>query len=197
MIVRFATSNVKKVEAAQRALGEFGITVEQVDIDLIESRAEDSADIAMEKARQAFKELGHPVIVDDTGFYIEALGGFPMTHVKFSLKTLGINNILQMMENKANRCAEWRTTLAFVWGVDKFKSFTFAEKGELAKEVRPELRPMMSDYHRVFIPKIMSPDNQLALSEIIGDELVKWRRYTATHNHYQMFGKWYSTQNEM
>ena len=124
MTVYFATSNAGKVVNAKKALAPFGIEVKQLNIDLIESRAEDPADIALEKAQQAFARYKKPLIVEDSGFFIKALGGFPMTHIKFSLKTVGIKNILKMLRG-SKRDAEWRMSLAYVWGPGKHKVFTF------------------------------------------------------------------------
>ena len=96
--IYFATSNTGKVENARRALKNFGFKVQQIKIELAESQAEDPAEIALEKARQAYTKIKKPVIVEDSGFFISALGDFPMTHIKFSLKTLGIKNILAMLK---------------------------------------------------------------------------------------------------
>ncbi|MBI4592540.1 hypothetical protein HY733_03790 [Candidatus Uhrbacteria bacterium] len=79
------------------------------------SRSEDPTDIALEKATQAYKKFRKPLLVEDSGFFIDALGGFPMTHVKFSLKTLGIEGILRAMRGTKNRNCEWHMTLAYVW----------------------------------------------------------------------------------
>lgn len=195
MKVYFATSNEGKVEKARQALKKFGIEVEQIAIDLIESRAEDPADIAMEKAKQAFAELGKPVIVEDSGFFIEALNGFPMTHIKFSLKTLGIANILKLLEGVANRNAEWRMSLVFVRGENDVRTFTYVKKGEIATEIRPVNRPMMSDYWRIYISK-MIPGNMLALSEASDESLKIEQEDEALNNQFMMFGRWFVEQGE-
>jgi inosine/xanthosine triphosphate pyrophosphatase family protein len=92
---------------AMRAVCLFGVAIE-----VVESRAEDPAEIALEKAEQAFL-LGHkPVIVEDSGFFIHALGNFPQTHVKFSLKTLGIERILKMLVDESDRSCSWRRSVA-------------------------------------------------------------------------------------
>lgn len=193
MKVYFATSNEGKVKNAQTTLAPFGIEVEQIAMDLIESRAEDPADIALEKAKQAFKELKHPIIVEDSGFFIESLGGFPMTHIKFSLKTLGVKNILKMLRGVKNRNAEWRMTLAYVQSEKKFKTFTFVEKGRIAQSLRPIKRSMMSDYWRLYIPE-MAIGNKLALCEMTDTALDGWQQYYADHNQFKMFGLWFAKQ---
>jgi XTP/dITP diphosphohydrolase len=191
MLIYFATSNVSKVSNARAALGKFGIEVEQVALDLVDSRAEDPTEIAREKAVQAFRTLNKPVMVEDSGFFIRALGGFPMTHIKFSLKTLGVKNILKMLKGVRDRQAEWRMTVAYAFGPDDSRTFTFVEKGTVATALRPVKRQMMSDYWRVYIPKMLK-SNRLALCEMTDAALNNWQEYYATHNQFMMLGKWLS-----
>lgn len=189
MNIFFATSNKGKINNATEALAHFGIKVKQYNFDFIESRSEDPAKIALEKAKQVFHVIRQPVIVEDSGFFIEALGGFPMTHIKFSLQTLGINAILKALRNEKNRKAYWKMTVAYVSAVNKCKTFTFIEKGELTQEPRPINRTLMSDYWRIYIPKMIK-NNTLALSEMEEESLKQWKDYYAQNNHFMKFGQW-------
>lgn len=188
MKIFFATSNKAKIEWAQLALKKFGIEVVQLEMELVESRHEDPAEIALEKARQAYTLIKKPLMVEDGGFFIEALNGFPMTHVKFSLKTLGVPGIMKLLKGEKNRKAEWRMTVALVLGGKKHRTFTFVDKGEIAEKVRPVERKCMSDYWRIYIPKMIP--NDLTLSEISGEDIKKWDRYYNSHNQYQKMGQW-------
>lgn len=190
MKIYFVTTNKGKVIHAKKALKPFGFEVKQVEIELVESRSEDPKMIALEKAKQAYYILKKPVIVEDSGFFIHALNGFPMTHIKFSLKTLGVENILKMMKGVKDRRAEWRMTLAFVDGKESFKTFQFIEKGILAKSLRPVKRKMMSDYWRVYIPTMIK--NDCALCEMEDEDLEKWQNYFEQDNQFQKFGKWFT-----
>jgi XTP/dITP diphosphohydrolase len=193
-IVYFATSNKDKVRNAKVALRRFGIDVRQIVVELAESRAEDPAEIALEKARQAQKLLKKPVLVEDSGFFIRGLGGFPMTHIKFSLKTLGIKGILNALKGAKDRHAEWRMTLAYVWGPGKHKTFTFVEPGVIVQAPRPIKRPMMSDYWRIYAPTTMTKSNRKTLCEMSDADMRKWLDYFADHNQFMMFGRWYSAK---
>src|SRR3989338_1513056 len=189
--VYFVTSNAGKVKNAQDALGRFGIDVDQIAMDLIESRSEDPAQIALEKAQQAYRQLKRPVIVEDSGFFIKALGGFPMTHIKFSLNTIGLDGVLRALRGVKDRRGEWRMTLAFVYGENKYKQFTFVEKGVLVKTPRRAKRKLMSEYWRVFVPD-MEPKTGKTLSELTGSDLMRWLNYYATHNQFAQFGRWFT-----
>lgn len=190
--IYFATSNSGKVANAAAALKPFGIAVRQAEIELAESRAEDPAEIALEKATQAYRKFKKPLLVEDSGFFIEALGGFPMTHIKFSLKTLGVDGILRAMRGAKSRKCEWRMTLAYVYGPGKHKSFTFVEKGVIAEKPRPVKRPMMSDYWRLYVPKMLDAKNTKALSDMSEEEMGKWMEYFSKNNHFLQLGMWLS-----
>ncbi|TAK95271.1 non-canonical purine NTP pyrophosphatase [Patescibacteria group bacterium] len=190
MKIFFATSNKAKVEWAQAALKKYGLEVVQLEMELVESRHEDPAEIALEKAQQAYALIKKPLMVEDGGFFIEALNGFPMTHVKFSLKTVGMSGIMKLLKGEKNRKAEWRMTVALVLSNKKHRTFTFVDRGEIAKRVRPVKRKCMSDYWRIYIPKMIP--NDLALSEISGEDIRRWDRYYNSHNQYQKMGQWLS-----
>ncbi|MCR4311492.1 MAG: hypothetical protein NUV54_02945 [Candidatus Taylorbacteria bacterium] len=189
MKVLFATSNKKKVENAKRSMSKHGIEVEQVEVELTESRSFDPEVIAVEKADQAFELLQKPVMVEDSGFFVNAIGEFPKTHVKFSLETLGINNILKTLEGVKDRQAEWRMCVAYASGLHEHKLFTFIEPGEIAEAPREVKRDIMSDYWRIYIPKTDS-GNKLALSEMAEEDLAKWRKFNTERNQFDMLGRW-------
>lgn len=188
--IYFATSNATKVANANAALKPFGIVVKQAKIELAESRAEDPAEIALEKAKQAYKAFKKPLLVEDSGFFIHALGGFPMTHVKFSLKTLGIDGVLKAMRGAKDRSCEWRLSLAYVYAPGKTKSFTFVEKGVIAQRPRPVVRETMSDYWRLYVPKMLDAKNKKALSDMTDAEMAEWGEYFYEHSHFRQLGRW-------
>lgn len=193
MQILFVTSNKGKVRNAREALRKYNVSVRQFNMNLVESRSENPSIIAQEKAKQAFRLLRKPVMVEDSGFFIKALGGFPKTHVRFSLATLGVENILQMLKGKKDRWAEWKMTVAFADVSGRCKLFTFREHGEIASTLRPKKRPVMSDYWRIYIPK-MKKENRLALCEMSGSELLEWQKYYATHNQFMKLGRWIAGQ---
>ena len=130
-------------------------------------------------------------ILEDSGFFVRAIGEFPKTHVKFSLETLGIDNILKTLKGVKDRHAEWRMCVAYVSGPNEHKLFTFVEPGEIAEAPREVKRDIMSDYWRIYIPKTDS-GNKLALSEMAEEDLAKWRKYNTERNQFDMLGRWLS-----
>ncbi len=75
------------------------------------------------KAQYAFENLNTPVMVDDTGFFIDALKGFPGPYAAYVLHSIGNTGILKLMEGIPDRTARFTTAIAFAdeQGVQVFK----------------------------------------------------------------------------
>lgn len=112
--ITFITGNSAKVHHAQEALNKFGIRVLQKKLSLIEPREPDPAKVVVEKALQAFEQLHQPLIVEDSGIFIRALNGFPQGFIHYAEETLGMENILKMMDGVEDRYAEFRQSLAYI-----------------------------------------------------------------------------------
>jgi len=67
---------------------------------LPEPRSDDLREIAKEKVLFAYKKIRKPCIVLDFGFYIHSLNGFPKAFVNFVLETIGIEDILKLVDGK-------------------------------------------------------------------------------------------------
>ncbi len=76
-LITFVTSNTRKFATAVEHLSPAGIELEQVALDLDEIQADSVVPVALHKAQQAFRALHRPVIIEDSGFYIDELDGFP------------------------------------------------------------------------------------------------------------------------
>lgn len=112
-MITVVTGNKNK--AAEVAAFFQGITeVSHISFDCIEPQSESIADIARAKAEQAYAALKIPLIVDDTGLFIEALSGFPGPYAAYVQDSLGNAGILRLMEGVANRRAFFATSIAYV-----------------------------------------------------------------------------------
>lgn len=109
----FVTSNAGKVREVEAILGR---PIEQLALDVPEIQALDVQDVVREKARAAFALAGQPVLVEDTGLYIEALHGLPGALVRWFLATIGPAGICVLLPPAAARDATARTALALCDG---------------------------------------------------------------------------------
>lgn len=112
MNLTVVTSNTNK---AAEITAFFGRTLEvsHIALDIPEHRSEDVGKIAGGKAKFAYELLQTPLIVDDTGFSINALRGFPGPYAAYVLHTIGNNGILKLLEGVADRTARFTTAIAF------------------------------------------------------------------------------------
>lgn len=124
----FVTSNKGKVEEARQILD---VNLERENVELKEIQAIETAETAQEKARQAYKELNKPVIVDDTGLFLEEWNSFPGALVKWVLKSKSAEGVCELASN--NNSATAKTTIGLC--IDgEVKTFTGEVKGRIAKE---------------------------------------------------------------
>ena len=104
MQINFITGNPQKVAIANAALNpEF--TIKATNIDLPEHQSMCLKTIASNSAEAALAVVGEPLILTDSGFFIEALNGFPGPFVKWTNQTLSTENFMAMLKGKQNRRA--------------------------------------------------------------------------------------------
>jgi len=72
-----ATGNRAKFREMRDILREHGIEAERVDVDYPELQSDSLEEIAAHGARYCAESLGKPVIVEDSGLFVDALNGFP------------------------------------------------------------------------------------------------------------------------
>lgn len=96
----FVTSNANKWREAQRILG---YAIERVELDLDELQAESVGAVALAKSRVAYQRLQRPVIVEDAGFELLALGGFPGPYIKYWERQGGLESICRAADGLGDR----------------------------------------------------------------------------------------------
>jgi XTP/dITP diphosphohydrolase len=111
--VNFVTGNKLKFEVAQSIFNKFGIELMQVKADIPEIQAETTKEVALFSAKYAANLLQIPVIVNDSGFYIEALNGFPGIYTKDINAKFTTLNLLDLMARYDNRKVSIRHTTAY------------------------------------------------------------------------------------
>ncbi len=133
--VYFATSNKNKYEEAYRILETYGVQLELFSFEKIEIQAERLDQIALFAARQAYSVLRSPVLVEDSGLFIEELKGFPGPYSQYVFKTIGIEGILKLLEGVKNRKAWFEAAVACICPPYE-KTFTDRVYGKISEEPR-------------------------------------------------------------
>ncbi len=126
MKIHFITSNAGKVKSLQdcfNARGRSDIQVVSTNLNLIEPQADTVADVSLFKARQAYQKLRQPLVVEDGGFAIDALNGFPGVYTKYSNCTIGAAGIIKLMMGETNRRARFISTATYIDAVGNEHQF--------------------------------------------------------------------------
>ncbi|HJJ31074.1 MAG TPA: XTP/dITP diphosphatase [Methanocorpusculum sp.] len=125
-----------KGKAAEVAAFFSGIEeVTSVSVEMTEPQAESLEEVAHAKAEQAYAVLKRPLIVDDTGLFIEAVNGFPGPYAAYVQDTIGNAGILALLSGEKNRRAYFETVIAYA---DKTGIYTFSGRvyGDITQSPR-------------------------------------------------------------
>ena len=134
--IYFVTSNHKKFASLQKLLQPLGINLRQLDYDFDEGRGLDIQTIAKSKLSQAKKAFpSKRLIVDDRGFFIPALKGFPGPFVKLLLDSFSYLGIIKLMQGEADRRAIFSFAVGYFDG-EKDHIFVANEEGFIIDEPR-------------------------------------------------------------
>jgi non-canonical purine NTP pyrophosphatase (RdgB/HAM1 family) len=123
-MIIFVTGNSGKVCEAERILG---ASLKQAVLDLEEIQEIAVEPVVQKKALQAYTILHEPVLVEDTGFYIQAWNGLPGALIKWFLKALGTEGLCRLMRGERDRRVTAVTFFGYYNGSD-YHSFA----GEVA-----------------------------------------------------------------
>lgn len=115
-MVTFTSTNQNKFLEVQSILAMYNIPVDFAQISLVEIQSDSLDEIAKEKTKSAFTQVGKPVIVEDDGLFIDSLKGFPGQYSSFVFKTIGNEGILKLLAESTNRTASFRSLIAFYDG---------------------------------------------------------------------------------
>ena len=112
-VVFFATGNINKFNEERSILGQYDIAVGMLRLKGDEIQSENLKEIAETSVKNAYQRCRLPIFVEDAGLFIEGLGGFPGPYAAYVYKTVHNCGILKLMENAADRRAEFQSVIAY------------------------------------------------------------------------------------
>lgn len=139
--VFYATTNTGKFEEVKRFIDQHDPTIElkQFDGDLPEIQTMDQEEIAIDKAKQAWKVLKKPVLVDDSGVFFSRYKNFPGTLSKFVFHGIGYDGILKLTKDDPR--AEIRLCMVYKDEDDGCHVFEGVTKGTIIEPETLEVHP--------------------------------------------------------
>lgn len=155
LVITFVTGNAGKLATAREHLAPLGIEVEQARLDLDEIQSLDVQDVAMHKAWQAFRALGRPLIIEDSGFGIDELGGYPGPMIKHALAALGATGIARLADLTATRACRFSSCLVYIdsHGIPRVFTSPGRTCTVAAEPAEPLAQGAWSDLWNVVIPE--------------------------------------------
>ena len=183
--IYFATSSPEKVRSLREAFrrnGVVNIEIIHSPLELLEPRSASVLEIAKKKLSLAYGEIQKPCVVQDSGFFIDSLNGFPRAYVNFALETIGVDGILRLVEGRDRSC-RFEHCLAYYDGVSDPKFFSSISQGTLADKKLGN--PTKYDLHQIFIPF----GESRTLAEMSEQERDIWRQTKRDH-YTNDFARW-------
>lgn len=111
-MLTYVTTNEGKVREAREYLDQ----ITRSGLEYTEIQAADLGPIAAHGAREAYRRLQEPVIVDDAGLFLDGLNGFPGPYSAYVEETIGVQRLWEMVESLENHRAEFRCILGYCDG---------------------------------------------------------------------------------
>jgi len=145
-LLSICTSNEGKRRECERMLG---IPLAAVKLDLPELQSLDVEEVCRAKAASAFEQLGSPAFVDDTGFSMRALGGFPGALVVWTIKAGGTPILHRMLASGADPATVVTTAIGYA-DANGVRVFSGSLSGSVIAEPRGENGFGFDD---VFVPE--------------------------------------------
>ena len=133
--INFVTSNKNKVKEFREIL-EPSVRVNHIEMPYPEMRSDEPEEIAEMSVEMLANKLKKPVVVEDSGLFIQALNDFPGTCSAYIHKRIGLKGILKLMEGTKDRECFYRSAVAYCEPGKKAASFLGEEKGKVAESIK-------------------------------------------------------------
>lgn len=132
--VVFVTGNANKLKEVQKLLA--NVTKYEIinkNLDLEEIQEASLQEIARKKVLQAVALLpkGQRIVVEDTALGFDALNGLPGAYIKWFLKKISLDDLVQMLEPFEKKTGEAITTIAYSDENGDVKIFQGITKGNI------------------------------------------------------------------
>jgi XTP/dITP diphosphohydrolase len=155
MKIYFATGNQNKIKEANIILQDLknkNISIEQIKLPYPELQGT-LEEVSEFGAKYVYDIIKKPIIVEDSGFFVNSLNGFPSTYSKFVQETIGNKGILKLLEDKNDeendRSAYFKTVIGYC-DENGVKLFSGIVEGKVSNEIKSKGYGFA--YDSIFIP---------------------------------------------
>ncbi len=134
-MLQLITTNRNKFEEFKEKAQGFGLEIEMTRIDYIEIQHEDLETIALDSARRILKQIRDPFFLEDSGLFVDDLGGFPGPYSSYVFSTLGNQGILDLLGDDKKRAAAFLSIICYHDGKD-LHTFRGEARGHISDRKR-------------------------------------------------------------
>jgi len=108
-VITFVTTNPGKFREVSAKLAPLGIRLARRDRAYPELQADCLEDVVRFAAGLVAKEVRGEFLIDDSGLFVEALGGFPGVYSSYAYRTLGPAGLVRLLQGRRERAARFET----------------------------------------------------------------------------------------
>ena len=183
-LIFFATGNFNKFNEGRKTLAEYGITTAMLKAKNLEIQSDSLREIAEASAIDAYNACHLPIVVEDAGLFVETLKGFPGPYAAYVYKTISNPGILKLMEEKKNRKATFRSSLAYYDGQSTPSSFEGEAQGAIVFNERWGTGKIGFGFDPIFSPE----GSQKTFAEMSTEEK---NGFSHRADAFRKFAQWY------
>jgi XTP/dITP diphosphohydrolase len=150
--ILFVTSNLGKLEEAQKLLLPLSFQVEQHNIPYPEIQGPTLEEVASFGIKWILREheIDGALMLEDAGLFVHALSDFPGVYSKYVFTTIGFEGILKLLKGKEDRSAHFESVIAYCQSNGEPMVFKGKVEGNIADESKGE---QGFGYDPIFIPQ--------------------------------------------
>ncbi len=109
--ITFVTTNPGKFREVSASLAPLGVTLRRLDRAYPEVQADRLEDVVRYGAGVLSRRIAGEFLIDDSGLFVDALGGFPGVYSAYVFRTIGPEGVLALMRRESRRSARFETAL--------------------------------------------------------------------------------------
>lgn len=108
--IRFVTTNENKVIEARSHFDDYRVEQFAYDYDELQGTL---TEIVKHGLHQTYEHCNNPVMIEDSGLFIESLGGFPGPYSAYVEQTVGVERVAELALMEENRKAVFRSVVGY------------------------------------------------------------------------------------
>jgi XTP/dITP diphosphohydrolase len=128
------TSNDGKFREISQQMAAHGYDLEHLKTTYPEIQADTIEETIVPGLNWLMEKYKRPLMIDDSGLFIDALKGFPGVYSAYVFKTIGCDGILRLMEGVKDRSARFECCVGFMVPGGKPSISKGVSRGSIAKE---------------------------------------------------------------